>query len=181
LFLALVVSGEVEGMSSDVDIVIRRATPADAAQLARLRYEFRTSLRRAAQSLESFIPRCTAWMLERLASSTWLCWVAESGGAIVGHAWLDIIEKIPNPGPEDELHAYITNVYVRDELRNQGIGARLLDAALSYCKANRVDSVILWPTERSRSLYERHGFARADNVMLAVTGVNAARLAQSIT
>jgi GNAT superfamily N-acetyltransferase len=98
-----------------------------------------------------------------------------------GHAWLNIIEKIPNPGPEDELHAYITNVYVEYGLRNQGVGARLLDAALDYCKASRVDSVILWPTERSRSLYERHGFTRAENVMLAVTGVNAARLAQSIT
>ena len=168
-------------MSSSVDIAIRRATPADAARLARLRYEFRTSLRPPAESMESFVPRCTAWMQDRLSSSSWLCWVAESAGAIVGHVWLGIIEKIPNPGPENELHGYITNAYVQDGLRNQGIGARLLDAALSYCKAYGVDSVILWPTERSRSLYERYGFTRAENVMLAVTGVNAARLAQSIT
>jgi ribosomal protein S18 acetylase RimI-like enzyme len=165
-------------MSSNVDIVIRRAKPADAAQLARLRYEFRSSLRPPAESMESFLPRCTAWMQERLATSSWLCWVAESDGAIVGHVWLDIIEKIPNPGPEDELHGYITNAYVQDRLRNQGIGARLLDAALSYCKANRVDSVILWPTQRSRSLYERYGFTRAENVMLAITGANAYKLAQ---
>jgi GNAT superfamily N-acetyltransferase len=153
-----------------VEVTIRRATPDDARELAGLRYEFRTSLRPPAESSESFLQRCTAWMQERLAGPSWLCWVAESGGAIVGHVWLDIMEKIPNPGPEDELHGYITNAYVQDALRNQGIGGRLLEAALTYCREKRVDSVILWPTERSRPLYERHGFAEAENVMLAVTG-----------
>jgi GNAT superfamily N-acetyltransferase len=117
-------------------------------------------------------------MQDRLANTSWLCWVAEAGGAIVGHAWLDIMEKIPNPGPEDELHGYITNVYVQDAQRNRGIGAALLEAALNYCRENHVDSVILWPTDKSRPLYARHGFEQAKNVMLAVTGVNAYRLGQ---
>src|SRR5262245_52587001 len=132
----------VRGMSRSSEVVVRRATRVDAAELARLRYEFRTSLRPPAEAHESFLVRCTSWMQERLENSSWLCWVAEADGALVGHAWLDIMEKIPNPGPEDELHGYITNVYVQDEQRNQGIGARLLEAALNYCKENRVDSVI---------------------------------------
>jgi GNAT superfamily N-acetyltransferase len=158
-------------------VTIRRATASDAASLADLRYEFRTSLRSPAEARAAFVERCTEWMQQRLADSTWLCWVAEDGAALVGHVWLDIMEKIPNPGPEDELHGYITNLYVQDAMRNQGIGAQLLEAALAHCRGNRVDSVILWPTERSRPLYQRHGFEAADGVMITVTGVNAHRLA----
>ncbi len=157
-------------------VSIRRAAPADAATLAELRYEFRTGLRPAAETKEHFLERCTAWMRDRLSGERWKCWIAELDGAAVGHIWFDFIEKIPNPGPEDELHGYITNLYVQDAMRNQGIGAQLLDAALDYCRNNRVDSVILWPTKRSRPLYERHGFEAAENVMLLVTGANAYRL-----
>ena len=158
-------------------VTIRRATVGDAARLADLRYEFRTSLRPPAETREAFLDRCTAWMQQRLADSSWLCWVAEADGVLVGHIWLDIMEKIPNPGPEDELHGYITNLYVQDARRNQGIGAQLLESALGYCRGNRVDSVILWPTARSRPLYARHGFDAADGVMITVTGANAHRLA----
>jgi GNAT superfamily N-acetyltransferase len=155
---------------------VRRATSADAARLAELRYEFRTSLRPPAEARAQFLERCTRWMQERLSGPSWRCWVAEAKGTIIGHVWLDIMEKIPNPGPEDELHGYITNLYVQDALRNQGIGAQLLEAALEHCRGNRIDSVILWPTKRSRSLYQRHGFAQAENVMLLVTGRNAHEL-----
>src|SRR6185369_12694591 len=112
--------------SSTEMVTIRRATASDAARLADLRYEFRTSLRSPAEARAAFVERCTEWMQQRLADSSWLCWVADDGAALVGHVWLDIMEKIPNPGPEDELHGYITNLYVQDSMRNQGIGAQLL-------------------------------------------------------
>jgi N-acetylglutamate synthase-like GNAT family acetyltransferase len=48
------------------------------------------------------------------------------------------------------------------------VGAVLLDAALAYCREAGVDSVILWPTERSQGLYARHGFAFPRDLMEAV-------------
>ena len=83
----------------------------------------------------------------------------------MGHLWLQLIEKIPNPIVEPEQHAYITNFYVREEARGCGIGARLLEAALAWSKAQDVQAVILWPTEQSRSLYLRHGFAVRDDLL----------------
>jgi GNAT superfamily N-acetyltransferase len=157
-------------------IVIRRAAPADAAELARMRFEFRTSLRPPAEDKLAFLERCTNWMADRLASEIWLCWIALSDSVLVGHLWLGIIEKLPNPGPEDELHGYITNFYVRPAVRKQGIGTQLLETALAYCRTHSIDSVILWPTDASRPLYERHGFAMAERVMLKITGSNAYKL-----
>ena len=150
-------------------IGIRLATPADALELARLRHEFRAALNDPVEDVESFVARCTPWMAERLdGGSRWRCWVAEASGAIRGHLWLQLIEKIPNPVPERELHGYITNVYVQTDARGSGTGGALLEAALAYCREAGVDSVILWPTERSQPLYARHGFDFPRDLMEAV-------------
>ena len=139
--------------------LLRAATPADAPELARLRYEFRAAERPAVEPSEEFIARTTAWMRERLVKGTaWHCIVAVRHGAIVGHVWVTLIEKIPNPGRgEPERHAYLTNLYVRPAERG-GTGSALLEAALDWCRGQRVDTVILWPSERSRTLYVRFGF-----------------------
>lgn len=144
---------------------IRPALPGDADELARLRYEFRAALGDAVEPEISFVSRCSPWMAERLANRSWQAWVAESDGRMIGHAWLYIIEKLPNPVAEPEWHGYITNCYVRPSHRSRGIGGQLLAAALAECDARRCDAVLLWPTPRSRSLYERHGFAVHDDVM----------------
>ncbi|HEX6031339.1 MAG TPA: GNAT family N-acetyltransferase [Tepidiformaceae bacterium] len=149
-------------------IEIRPAGPQDAETLARLRYEFRASLNEPVEPEAGFVGRCAPWMRERLQAGAWRCWVAETGGEIVGHLWLHLIEKVPNPVPELEQHAYITNVYVRASARGAGLGARLMEAAMACCREERVDSVILWPTSRSRSLYARYGFRSPDDMMEAV-------------
>jgi GNAT superfamily N-acetyltransferase len=148
---------------------IRLATPADAPSLARLRYEFRAGANPAVEDEAEFIVRCSAWMQARLApGSSWRCWVVEIAEAIAGNLWLQLIEKIPNPGPELEQHAYITNVFIRPDARGVGAGEALVETALAFCREQQVDSVILWPTDRSRSLYARHGFAVRDDLMEAI-------------
>jgi ribosomal protein S18 acetylase RimI-like enzyme len=124
----------------------------------------------AVEPEEAFVARCAPWMAERLASAgPWYAWVVDSKAGVGGCLWLQIIEKVPNPAAELEIHGYITNVYVRAELRGRGAGSRLMDAAMAFCRERGVDSVVLWPTERSRSLYERYGFVSAPgDVMEAV-------------
>jgi len=144
---------------------IRRATRDDAVALARLRHAFRCELGTPVEPEADFVARCEAWMAARLAGDgRWLCWVAEEGGAIVGNLWLQRLEKLPNPVAEPEEHAYVTNVYVVPARRDGGVGALLLDAALAWCRDNAVDAVLLWPSERSRAFYERHGFATRDDL-----------------
>ncbi len=147
----------------------RRAVPADALALARMRYEFRADLNQASEPLDAFVERTGRWMADRLTEdSVWRCWIATDGDRITGHLWLQLIEKIPNPAPELELHGYITNVYVDPAARGSSLGKRLMEAALSYCSETGVDSVILWPTERSRTLYARHGFTVPADMMEAI-------------
>ena len=139
------------------DFRIRLGRPSDPANLAGLRHALR-SRKQDIESEAEFLQRCTAWMADALASTTWRCWVVEQEGTLIGALWLQLVEKIPNPTAAPELFAYITNFFVIDESRGKGVGSALLAEVLEWCKQKDVDEVILWPTEKSRSLYERHGF-----------------------
>jgi GNAT superfamily N-acetyltransferase len=146
--------------------MIRPARRADAPALARLRYEFRASHDPPVESEADFLARCTAWMEGRVTEDgSWRCWLAEEQGRIVGTIWLQLMEKLPNPVGEAERHGYVSSLYVSPASRGRGLGHRLLGVCLEACLAEKLDAVILWPTPRSRSLYERHGFALADDLL----------------
>jgi len=104
-------------------------------------------------------------MEDHLKTDAWRCWVAEVNHELVGAVWIQLVEKIPNPRAEAEHHAYLTNFYIQEQARGRGIGSQLLRATLDWCQEHDIHAVILWPTERSRSLYERHGFAVRDDIM----------------
>jgi GNAT superfamily N-acetyltransferase len=156
---------------SGAGINIRLASAPDAPALARLRYDFRSSVGVVSEGESEFIGRCRRWMEERLREGDpWRCWVAERGGELVGNLWAQLVEKIPNPTLEPERHVYVTNFYVREGERGRGTGSLLLSSALDWCRAGGVHAVILWPTERSRSLYLRHGFAVREDLLELIVG-----------
>lgn len=151
----------------NLDIRIRRATLDDARALAELRYELRAEAAAGHTSRieerRTFLQRCEHWMADALAKDAWLCWVAEcaqsSRAEVIGSIWLELVEKVPNPIAEPERHGYVTNFFVRDGARNVGAGSALLAALVAHAQSLALDALFLWPTPRSRSLYERHGFS----------------------
>jgi GNAT superfamily N-acetyltransferase len=140
---------------------IRLARSDDSRALADLRYRFRNETESATETKSRFLRRCTSWMRKRFrsGSSPWRCWVLDDGKQLLGHVCVQLFEKIPNPvNDEPELHAYVTNFYVVPEMRSHGLGKRLLNKAVSWCRARGTDAVILWATPGSKTLYRRCGF-----------------------
>ena len=149
-----------------IAFIIRRAGPADADLLARLRYDFRVELDPPSEPAEMFRGRCAQWMSERLApEGRWNCWLAAMGEAPVGTLWMQLVEKLPNPNGHRNHHGYISSVYVVPALRNAGIGSALLQACIVEAETVGVDALFLWPSARSRPLYARHGFVVRDDLL----------------
>jgi GNAT superfamily N-acetyltransferase len=146
-------------------IDIRAARPSDATALARLRYEFRAALASPTELRDAFVARCAEWMSTELGGGgAWRAWVAVDDERIVGQVWVHLIEKVPNPVGERHRHAYLSSLYVTPAARG-GTGTRLLQTALDWAAAQEVDRVVLWPSARSRSLYLRHAFVSAGEVL----------------
>src|SRR5215475_9994582 len=148
-------------------VQIRVATSADWNALAEMRYRFRTELGSPAEPKSQFVRRCTSWMKKRfrVGSSAWRCWVVDDGDQLLGHVCVHLFEKMPNPVDEREVHAYLTNFYVVPEMRSRGLGRRLLNEALSWCRAQSTDAVILWAAPGSKSLYRRCGLLEPADIL----------------
>ena len=148
-------------------IEIRAAAIGDADALSELRWEFRSAQDRPTESHEAFVRRCAEWMRRELSiGGSWQAWVAIDGDLIVGQVWVQTVRKMPNPvaDSEPEHLAYLSNLFVTPSARG-GTGTRLLERALDWCRTNRIDRVVLWPSRRSVTLYLSHGFSRGGDVM----------------
>jgi GNAT superfamily N-acetyltransferase len=143
--------------------VIRRAAAADLPVLAALRWEFRTDGAAPVEERAAFEARFREQVGAALGGGSWLVWVAEEDGAVVGHAYAARIAKLPNPVDEAETHLYVSNVYVRPEYRGRGLGAALLEAALAG--SDDVDATILWARPGTAGLYERYGFGDSPELL----------------
>jgi GNAT superfamily N-acetyltransferase len=149
-------------------IEIRTADVADAEALAELRWEFRSAQDPPTEPHDAFVRRCGEWMRRELSTGgSWNAWAALDRNAFVGQVWVQTVQKIPNPvaDSEPEHIAYLSNLFVKVSARG-GTGTRLLEIALDWCRANRIDRVVLWPSKRSVTLYLGHGFLRGGDVMV---------------
>ena len=80
--------------------------------------------------------------------------------------WLHTVPRVPVPGKRAGPIGYLTNVYVEPSHRNAGLGAEMLDQITAWCRSEGFSTVIVWPTERSRSFYRRGGFGRPEEPLV---------------
>jgi GNAT superfamily N-acetyltransferase len=148
-------------------VQIRVATSADWRALAEMRYRFRAEVGSPTETKSRFVRRCTSWMKKAFGtdSRVWRCWVIDDGKRLLGHVCVQLFEKMPNPVNEPEAHAYLTNFYVVPEMRGRGLGRKLLNNALSWCRAQNADAVLLWATAESKSVYRQCGLLKPADIL----------------
>lgn len=143
--------------------LIRRAGDADLAAITQLRREW-TQEQDGGQPDADFEARLAAWFARESARR--ITWLAEAASRPVGMMNLAIFERMPRPGHEPSCWGYLGNAFILAAYRNQGIGTQLLHAVLRYADENDLARVVLSPSDRAISLYERAGFGPADSLML---------------
>lgn len=90
-------------------------------------------------------------------------WLAAVTGAPVGMASLFEYRRMPRPGRVDSRWGYLSNMFVRVEYRNRGIGSALLRAVISAAEARRYARVVLSPSGPALPFYKRAGFIVPDD------------------
>jgi ribosomal protein S18 acetylase RimI-like enzyme len=166
----------------------RTATAADLAQLAQMRWDFRTGPEEEppAVSRDEFMEACEAFLAQGLARGDWVYWIAVDGDQIVadeepivadeelivadeepivadeelivGHIFLHLFRSVPKPFQLESRYGYMTNVYIRPAYRNQGIGGELMRHVQAWAAERQVPFMIVSPSDESVPFYRRAGF-----------------------
>lgn len=148
-------------------MIYRLATPADFDQLARLRWDFRAEYTADPPPIpwEKFLASMRDFLQEAFAGGSWTVWVAEADGQVVAQAYIQHIRKVPRPAALKRYFGYVTNVYTRPTFRNQGVGAELMRHVQDWAKQEQLEMLVLWPSKKAVSFYERAGFIHPTEAM----------------
>lgn len=137
---------------------IQLASSTDAAALAALRWQFKYEDHETTAPQVSSVQDAESWLRRKIDSGHWLVWIAMSGGEICGHVFLNHVERVPEPFAVNNPLGYVTNFYVTPSHRNLGIGTALLNALHQYTEEHTLNTLIVWPSDRSAPVYKRAGY-----------------------
>lgn len=102
---------------------------------------------------------CPIWVNHSLLNGR-LCFVAQEGGLIVGHAeWTLGYE----PG-QSRRHLYLGMLQVREEYRGQGIGRGLIEHGVSIARSNGCDRLKTVPEPEATDFYLKCGFRKTSDL-----------------
>lgn len=146
------------------DIIVRLAEDDDLPGIADLRWRWvRENGDTPAATQEEFTRLFSAWARENRASHR--CVIALRGTAVVGMAWLAVVQRVPTPNARRRLSGDVQSVYVRPEERDGGIGGRLVDSVLRLAAQLRLERVTVHSSPRAIRAYERQGFASSPRLL----------------
>ncbi|MGH2985001.1 MAG: GNAT family N-acetyltransferase [Solirubrobacterales bacterium] len=134
---------------------VRRATPADAQQVAQLLYEFQIEFSEPTPEVPVLAERY-AQLLESGEMTVLLV-----GGGPEGFAQLRFRPTVYSNG----LDAYLEELYVVPERRGRGLGRALLEAAMDTARSQGATRMDLSTSEgdvAARGLYESVGFTNRE-------------------
>jgi GNAT superfamily N-acetyltransferase len=147
-------------------VEIRLATLDDVPTLVALRRAFSIEGDPGATVSPTFDEECLGFLEEALDGEAWWIFVAEDGGEIVSHVYVQLVDKVPRPTRDVTQWGYVTNVYTVPGRRGTGIGSQVLAEVTEWADELGLDFLIVWPNDESRAFYERHGFAQSGAPML---------------
>jgi ribosomal protein S18 acetylase RimI-like enzyme len=157
-------------MNASSEYRLRIATVADVDVIAHHRIAMFRDMRVLDERDADALHAASLVYLERaLASGAYRGWVVERDEVVVAGGGV-----IPQPGvprPENvhgDEEAYLLNMYVAPAHRRRGLGRRLMDEMLAWCRARGLARVVLHASDDGQALYASLGFERSTNEMRLV-------------
>ena len=140
-----------------MDFAIRKAAADDAHQLALLLGGIGWFEAFETATLDASIARVSARLRQCLADASHSVYVAEGpGGEIAGYGSVHWLPYLFMAGPE----GYVSELFVRESARGQGVGGQLLEAIEAEARARGCTRLSLI-TLRHRESYRRQFYVKA--------------------
>ena len=105
------------------------------------------------------------FFLNSLENENIVALVAEEQGVIAGYL---LAEKREAPHLVETKVAHISNFGVKKDMRNQGIGRRLMDAFYTICQQYHIDEIklgVFCKNEQACKFYQKYGFEEYERRM----------------
>jgi GNAT superfamily N-acetyltransferase len=138
-------------------MAVRVADAGDVGAIASLRSLWTAGARED----PAFETRMAAWLAGEGDRRT--VWLATLGDAPVGMASVFEYQRMPRPGRPRSCWGYVSNMFVREDVRNRGIGSALLTTIIAASDARGYARLVLSPSARSLPFYRRAGFVVPDD------------------
>jgi len=149
---------------------IRLATLEDAGTIARHRHRMFLDMGKYDPAkLEVMTNAYRPWLESKMAAGEYLAWFAMSEDeSVAAGLGLWLMDWPPHVIGSGSRRGNIINVYTEAAHRRRGLARRLLNTALEWCRANRVDVIILHASKDGRRLYESAGFEPTNEMRLVL-------------
>jgi GNAT superfamily N-acetyltransferase len=147
---------------------LRRATPADAEDLTRLRGLMHAAMGAAALT-DEWREACVLAFRRRLATDDFVAYGVEADGRLVscGAGWIE--EHLPSPRQLDGRRGHIASMSTEPDWQRNGFAREVLTALMGWFAAASVVRVDLRATDAGRPLYEELGFRALGGATMAWT------------
>ena len=102
-----------------------------------------------------------------MPAGTFVAWLVEHEGRIVAGGGLQLRTLQPRPGfVRGEPEGLVVSMWTEPSHRRRGLGNRVMDAILQWCRARGIRRLTLHASSEGRPLYERFGFRPTNEMRL---------------
>ncbi len=142
--------------------VVVEADDQSLSDLTRMRTEW--SVARGYLETDDFADRMRDWW-DRQGGHRRAWLVRDGHGRAVAMANVAVFERMPRPSLRPVRWAYIGNVWVEPAHRRRGVATLLTEHLVAWCREERMQRIVLSPSEESQALYVGLGFRPADDLL----------------
>jgi GNAT superfamily N-acetyltransferase len=154
------------------DVTIRPATLADLPLLLQYRRAMAEETDAAdPAAVERMIAALEPYLRVAIPEGRWNAWLAEPGGC----GAVEIVQWVPGRLDPTPRRAWMHSVYVEPAMRRRGIGRKLTETIVDWCREQGFEWVYLHASEQGRPLYESLGFKPSTEMRLRLHPSSAAK------
>jgi GNAT superfamily N-acetyltransferase len=143
--------------------LVRQATLTDLPLLLQYRRAMAQEMEDSDEAaMNRMMTALEPYLRAAIPEGRWHAWIAEPGGC----GSVELVQWVPGRLDPTPRRAWIHSVYIEPAFRRRGIGRRLTETIVAWCREQGFQWIYLHASEQGRPLYESLGFESSTEMRL---------------